>query len=119
MITELKYIMENYCKLYVQSTSKNEIDNILQFWKTSMKISDKDIFLYIDENDERDEKKALSFKDGFIYYSYLVEIDSETLDLNIVINFVSKVMNSFLEKNILVIGSCDYENYLPVTWSNS
>jgi len=111
--------MENYCKLYVQSTDKNEINNILQFWKLSINISDKDISLYIDDNDDRDLKKSLSLENGFLYYNYLVEIDSETLDLNVIKDFVYKVMNSLIDKNILVIGSCDYENDLPVTWSIS
>lgn len=105
-------LMDKYCKLYIQSVDKDVIYTSLLSSKILMNLNDDILFSYVDENDEKDLKKASNFEDGFLYFNYVVDIDSDSLPLGTVISFVSNVIKFLSENKIKVVASCDYEDEL-------
>lgn len=108
--------MENYCKLYVQSLEKGTLEEIIKSSMVLMNVNEKDISFYIDDNDDRNKNKASTEDDGFLYYNYLIEIDSDTLDINRIIEFINEVMKQLLGNRMKVVPSCDYEDKLIFYW---
>jgi hypothetical protein len=104
--------MEKYCKLYVQSSEKGTLEEIMKSILILMSLNEKDISFYIDDNEERNKKKALIEDDGFLYYNYLIEIDSDALDINRIIEFINGVIKQLLDNRMKVVPSCDYEDKL-------
>lgn len=108
--------MENYCKLYVQSSEKGTLEEIIKSSLILMNLNEKDISFYIDDNDNRNKRKALTEVDGFLYYNYLIEIDSDILGINRIIEFINEVMNQLIDNRMKVVPSCDYEDKLIFYW---
>lgn len=105
-------MMEKYCKLYVHSDEQSIIEEAINSSINLTNLNYKDIFFYIDSNDEKNNKKALNEETGFLYYNYTVDIDSDVLTIEKVIGFINGVLLFLEHKNIKVVASCDYENDL-------
>lgn len=104
--------METYCKLYVHCIEQVIIEEAIKYSSSLMNLTQTDVFFYIDKNDEKNNKKASNEEIGFLCYNYIVDIDSNVLAIEKIIDFVSGVVLFLEKKKIKVVVSCDYEDKL-------
>ncbi|MDI9866333.1 hypothetical protein QM480_18480 [Flectobacillus sp. DC10W] len=104
--------MDKYCKLYIDTSDKSVITKSIHLSLDLLKINELDIFYYIDSNDEGDKEKAMDTVYGFLFFPYVVELDSDIVSLSTLISFIKNVLFQLENNNIKVVASCDYENEL-------
>lgn len=67
----------------------------------------------MDKNDFFDLAREYEFPDGFLFFKHILEIHfKKELEIDIVVNFVNKVLQYLWDKNIPSVASCNYEDLL-------
>jgi hypothetical protein len=97
----------NNCIIFINSKlSKEQIINDLE---NNFSNELKTIDLFIDNNEDFENGDLRSFPDGFLYFKYYLEVESN----NNIQQFISSLLNYLWQKDISAVASCDFENSLP------
>lgn len=109
--------MNELCDIYLNSdlTKKDLILLISEHLYGEVErntISNNNLELYVEENDEFDKDLLKNSKNGFIYYPYILEIEfycSRELQISI----TSKLLLFLRKRKYSAIPSCNFEDSLP------
>ncbi len=96
----------NKCIIYINTVLSKE--KILKDLEDNFSNDLKTIEIFIDENEDFENGDFKSFPDGFLYFKYYIEIESD----NSIEQFISTLLNYLWQKDISAVASCDFEKTL-------
>lgn len=106
-----------YCKLYINTTlSIEELFFIMQEVLLGERSGIRTITNHILEldlryNNEFDKQKEYD-EDGFLFWKYYADIDSNTADREKYISLIRKLLKYLKDREISVVAACDFEDQL-------
>ncbi len=108
-----------YCQIYVDTNLEH--DALLTVIQTAIggelernTISTPEIDVYIDRNDSFDEVRRKEFPDGFLYFRYVLDMDTQGKELwDSYISFITKVLETCWSSGFKAVAACDFESRLP------
>lgn len=106
-----------YCAIYLN----NSLDkiSILNSLKKEFNITNEEssfitlgsCTIYVSNNSDNNLEKSKQFPDGFLYFKYIIDIESEEeIEKDFII--INKILDFFWKQNIPAIASYDHEELL-------
>ena len=107
-----------YCKLFVDSPMLQGqfilmIADLLKVKANGSYVENKYLFITINRNEDKNMVLKNNPKDGFLFYSYYLDIEpSEGIDINTYLTHLKSLINSLRSKGFKTIAACDFEDEL-------
>lgn len=103
--------MDLYAKIYLYSTvPKNQVSDMVVQLTGDLKSLDWSVI----KNDDFDQEKSIQFPDGFLFFPYMIELDSvESFGEEIYIESIAILLSRLWGKGMPAVISADFEDKLP------
>lgn len=117
--------MDTYCKIFLsvdEDKTKlfNNILSVIPVTQSGIR-SFKNPFLEgaLIKNDDFDLEKSSNLEDGFLYYPYYIDLDTESGFNQVYLDQIIALMRYFKQQSISAVAACDFEEELKTALSDS